>query len=674
MAEEIYLSTRFLSLSNNKLHHESKQDLKNDKIKGEDNYPRTIAGVLNFLQYHSLRGKGNPHNRSHTRNKHGKIVFAQDADIEDGGDKDTNIRRTSATCRDYEAGTCAWKEKNTWKQCPRNPWSSNKWKECNDKNELILFTVDEFEDALVFNDDDIVANGLYPDDVDTVEEDKINETISFYSVNTFFDNVHTTIGYVFTLNNFLQRCGSLLTQHRGKINKYWVLLDSQSAIDLFCNSDFLTHIRTLNEMLQIFCNAGSTYTNMVGDLEGYCTVWYYPEGIVNILSLDIVSRKYYVQYDSRTTGKFVIWENDGSVRDFTPGPKGVYNCDYSKTKGVLLTMEGEEQASETTINTVKENLKQFNQRQVKVATAARKFQDSVGFTTKALIRTIYSKFMNKSPITRDSINHVISIWGPSTVNLKDKSTQAQSDVVVLDREIIMSIPPEILQNNGDIVLVMDAVKVNKVPFLTSLSRVVRFGTITEMWNLKITSIVTIVIRIVGIYRARGFKVIAIAADGAFEPMKQNDDSVDLKVDLNICAENEHEPYSERFNQIMKERRRMCFSTLPFRTIPRRMTVELVSCMAFWYNFVTPEDYISQTLGPGSIVTGRTYDYNMLCGPGSVYMEYIQTNEKTDSTMKERTVSAITLRPTDNTQGSFYYYSLATGRRLRRGRCTPLSMP
>ena len=80
----------------------------------------------------------------------------------------------------------------------------------------------------------------------------------------------------------------------------------------------------------------------------------------------------------------------------------------------------------------------------------------------------------------------------------------------------------------------------KVLFLVSISRVVRFRTVTEMWDLEITLIVIIVVRIVGIYRERGFKVITIAAYGAFEPMKQNE-FIDLRVDLNICAGNEHEP-------------------------------------------------------------------------------------------------------------------------------------
>ena len=80
------------------------------------------------------------------------------------------------------------------------------------------------------------------------------------------------------------------------------------------------------------------------------------------------------------------------------------------------------------------------------------------------------------------------------------------------------------------------------------------------------------------------------------------------------------------------------------------------------------------VGPWSIITGRTYNYNVLCGDTLRYGEYVQTNKKIDNNMKEMTVSAIILRPTRNTHGRFFYYSLATCRRLRRRRCTHIQMP
>ena len=74
--------------------------------------------------------------------------------------------------------------------------------------------MEDFEDALVFNDNNMVADGLYPDD-EIIEEDKINETISFYSANTFTASTYTTAGYLFALDDFVM----------------WVVTNSKSRND-----------------------------------------------------------------------------------------------------------------------------------------------------------------------------------------------------------------------------------------------------------------------------------------------------------------------------------------------------------------------------------------------------------------------------------------------------------
>jgi len=48
-AEEICIATRLLHLSSNKKLFASKKELCNDLVKGKDNYPRTVAGVMKFL-------------------------------------------------------------------------------------------------------------------------------------------------------------------------------------------------------------------------------------------------------------------------------------------------------------------------------------------------------------------------------------------------------------------------------------------------------------------------------------------------------------------------------------------------------------------------------------------------------------------------------------------------
>jgi len=64
---------------------------------------------------------------------------------------------------------------------------------------------------------------------------------------------------------------------------------------------------------------------MKGVLKGFGTVWYHPNGIANILSLNNVHKKYCVTFDSSSTEKqgLVVHKDHGSKRMFRPSKKGL---------------------------------------------------------------------------------------------------------------------------------------------------------------------------------------------------------------------------------------------------------------------------------------------------------------------------------------------------------------
>ena len=105
-AEEIYIATRLLSLSSNKKFLASRQELRNDLFKGKDNYPRTVAGVFKYLQFHSLHANTLNTTLSLSNKKQLETAFVTDGDQSCNDDK----RQKSKTCRLWQNGECDYKE------------------------------------------------------------------------------------------------------------------------------------------------------------------------------------------------------------------------------------------------------------------------------------------------------------------------------------------------------------------------------------------------------------------------------------------------------------------------------------------------------------------------------------------------------------------------------------
>ena len=351
-------------------------------------------------------------------------------------------------------------------------------------------------------------------------------------------------------------------------------------VDLFCNAALLSNLRVDGRTLKIRCNEGKMTTNMVGDLNRYGTVWYHKKGIANIISTYRVTTNFHVQFDSRSDNQFIVWREDEAVRVFQPGPNEVYFCDVTEVDGILLANDGiiynpQLDNDPADINTVDNNMKNFTQRAIRDAATCRAFQNTAVLTTNGLIAVVDKKMLNNSPVTRQSIKIALSIWGPSIPNLDGKTRRTRGNPVVLNKQIISTLPPHILQQHPLLILSMDVVKINGMPFLSTISRIIKLGSCTRLLNTMIETIVPALLVITDTYTSRGFSIMEVAVDYAFEAMRTNQGFMKMSITLNTTSEDEHELFIEAFTKFLKERCRICHSALPFLRIPRRMTVELV---------------------------------------------------------------------------------------------------
>jgi len=119
----------------------------------------------------------------------------------------------------------------------------------------------------------------------------------------------------------------------------WILLDSQSTVDMFKNKKLLKNINDAKKALSLHCNAGIAMVNKIGDLPGYGTVWFYEDGIANILSLNNIKKKYHVTYDSTACDCFEVHKADSTKFVFKPSKKGIFYSSVNNDIALVTTVE-----------------------------------------------------------------------------------------------------------------------------------------------------------------------------------------------------------------------------------------------------------------------------------------------------------------------------------------------
>ena len=134
------------------------------------------------------------------------------------------------------------------------------------------------------------------------------------------------------------------------------------------------------------------------------------------------------------------------------------------------------------INTIAANKSRYTKRDYLCAVSARKTQNMIGRpSVPDYIRIVDNRLLRNCPVTRDDIIAVEDIFGPNLGSLKGKMTRRRSPQV---RMTVTDIPPVIMERYMRVTLAVDIMKVNKIPFLMTVSCHLKFGTNAVLANKK----------------------------------------------------------------------------------------------------------------------------------------------------------------------------------------------
>ena len=184
----------------------------------------------------------------------------------------------------------------------------------------------------------------------------------------------------------------------------------------------------------------------------------------------------HVTMDTSIEPTLFVHHLDGSIMKFKEQESGLYifkpNCNTFFNIYPHCTL----------VTTIEENKKMFTKRQVCNAELARDLYRKIGRPGEDAFEDILrTNKIHNCPVTVDDARRAVAIYGPDIPKLKGTTTAGPPVAHVPDQNLIV-VPRSILSHNTSVTLAIDFVYINKIPFLTTISRNIGWRTIAPVPN------------------------------------------------------------------------------------------------------------------------------------------------------------------------------------------------
>jgi hypothetical protein len=353
-----------------------------------------------------------------------------------------------------------------------------------------------------------------------------------------------------------------------------------------------------------------------------------------------------------------VYKQDGTIISFNEYENGLYFHDVKET---LKSKPKTDTNAYSFILTVDANKGLFHRREVERADQARSLYKRIGRPSQKFFEHILDKnLIRNCPITVEDAKRAVLIYGSDTGALQGKLTKtAPEHVPTLS---LLTLPDSILQYHREVTVCIDIFYVNGILFFHSISRKLKVRSVSNITSKDKNTLLRETLQVVKTYKDRGFEVVNIHADMEFQCIAQEMQPIHFDITPNDA----HVPEVERSIRTIKERVRADINDMPFKRLPKLMTIELVRRAVKCLNQFPVLDGVSATISPFTIITGRPNpNYDQMTLDFGTYVQVYEDNDKATNSTMPRSTGAIALNPTGNILGDHFFMSLNTGRRLSR---------
>ena len=150
------------------------------------------------------------------------------------------------------------------------------------------------------------------------------------------------------------------------------------------------------------------------------------------------------------------------------------------------------------------NMDCFTKREVKDACAARKAQAMLGNPTNCkFLGMVHNNMITSCPVTPTTVTNAHNIFGPDLTGVRGRTVRETLAPVTTN---YVQIPREILERHRLVVLAVDVMFVNNLPFLVSVARGLNFITVEYTKTRTEKALAGCVQHIMDMYGRGGFQV------------------------------------------------------------------------------------------------------------------------------------------------------------------------
>ena len=261
-----------------------------------------------------------------------------------------------------------------------------------------------------------------------------------------------------------------------------------------------------------------------------------------------------------------------------------------------------------------------------------------------------------NPVTKSNAKLMEHLFGPDIPTIKGKTTRRCPHQLVSS---MVSIPHQLCDAQHDACLYIDIMYVNGMPFLTTISKNIKYHTTMWVADHNTPTITSLVESILKLYQQASFQVMEVCTDCEFKPVLQVLQDGGWSFMTNLANAQEHVPEAECNNHVLKEHIHTTYHGIPYKMLPQTIICYMVMETSVKLNYFTSKGGWSNYFILREILHHVKLDYKKHCS--MPLLSYVLTHDEPTltNTVHMHALDCLFLHAIKTKQGGYECYHIPT---------------